>query len=161
MLGAIAFVASFEAIADYAGQVGWGPHMKYAAPLLVDTFTLAAGLVILARSEDGERAVYAWSLLQSRSAAATPSAIASPVAEGGRQSSRVPAVDQNAPGRALTPAHSAAVAAHAYDDNGERMGERRVGPALERAGYDISRAALRRELANLPARRNGAGVAAQ
>src|SRR5215211_5510720 len=56
-------MVSFEAIATYAGQVGWGRHLRWCAPLLVDTFTLAACLVILARSRDGVRAVYAWSLV--------------------------------------------------------------------------------------------------
>src|SRR5215218_6857855 len=67
-IAALAFMVSFEAIAAYAGQVGWGRHLRYAAPLLVDTFTLAACLVILARSRDGVRAVYAWSLLVAASA---------------------------------------------------------------------------------------------
>jgi hypothetical protein len=63
VIAGIAFTASFEAIAGYAGRVGWGPRMRYAAPLLVDTFTVAAGLVILARAEDRERAIYAWTVL--------------------------------------------------------------------------------------------------
>jgi Protein of unknown function (DUF2637) len=60
----IAFAVSFEAISAYAVQVGAFPHpLRWCAPLLVDTFTLAACLVILARSRDGVRAVYAWSLV--------------------------------------------------------------------------------------------------
>jgi Protein of unknown function (DUF2637) len=60
----IAFAVSFEAISAYAVAVGAFPHpLRWCAPLLVDTFTLAACLVILARSRDGVRAVYAWSLV--------------------------------------------------------------------------------------------------
>jgi hypothetical protein len=60
----IAFAVSFEAISAYAAGVGAFPYsLRWCAPLLVDTFTLAACLVILARSRDGVRAVYAWSLV--------------------------------------------------------------------------------------------------
>lgn len=60
----IAFAVSFEAISAYAVQVGAFPSgLRWSAPLLVDTFTLAACLVILARARDGVRAVYAWSLV--------------------------------------------------------------------------------------------------
>jgi hypothetical protein len=60
----IAFAVSFEAISAYAVQVGAFPRaLRWCAPLLVDTFTLAACLVILARSRDGVGAVYAWSLV--------------------------------------------------------------------------------------------------
>jgi hypothetical protein len=60
----IAFAVSFEAISAYAVQVGAFPRpLRWCAPLLVDAFTVAACLVILARSRDGERAVYAWSLV--------------------------------------------------------------------------------------------------
>jgi hypothetical protein len=60
----IAFAVSFEAISAYAAGVGAFPTaLRWCAPLLVDTFTLAACLVILARSRDGVRAVYAWSLV--------------------------------------------------------------------------------------------------
>jgi hypothetical protein len=63
-IAALAFLVSFEAISTYAVQVGaFPPSLRWAAPLLVDTFTVAAGLVILARSRDGERALYAWSLV--------------------------------------------------------------------------------------------------
>jgi hypothetical protein len=63
-IAALAFLVSFEAISTYAVQVGaFPPGLRWAAPLLVDTFTVAAGLVILARSRDGERALYAWSLV--------------------------------------------------------------------------------------------------
>ena len=60
----IAFAVSFEAISAYAVAVGAFPRpLRWCAPLLVDAFTIAACLVILARSRDGERAVYAWSLV--------------------------------------------------------------------------------------------------
>jgi hypothetical protein len=60
----IAFAVSFEAISAYAVQVGAFPRsLRWCAPLLVDAFTVAACLVILARSRDGDRAVYAWSLV--------------------------------------------------------------------------------------------------
>jgi Protein of unknown function (DUF2637) len=63
-IAALAFLVSFEAISDYAVRVGaFSPGLRWAAPLLVDTFTVAATLVILARSRDGVRAVYAWSLV--------------------------------------------------------------------------------------------------
>jgi hypothetical protein len=66
----IAFAVSFEAISAYAVAVGAFPHaLRWCAPLLVDTFTLAACLVILARSRDGVRAVYAWSLVVAASSA--------------------------------------------------------------------------------------------
>jgi Protein of unknown function (DUF2637) len=60
----IAFAVSFEAISAYAVAVGAFPRpLRWCTPLLVDAFTVAACLVILARSRDGERAVYAWSLV--------------------------------------------------------------------------------------------------
>jgi hypothetical protein len=60
----IAFAVSFEAISQYAVAVGAFPgSLRYCAPLLVDAFTVAAGLVILARARDGVRAVYAWTLV--------------------------------------------------------------------------------------------------
>jgi hypothetical protein len=60
----IAFAVSFEAISGYAVAVGAFPGpLRWCAPLLVDAFTVAACLVILARSRDGQRAVYAWSLV--------------------------------------------------------------------------------------------------
>jgi Protein of unknown function (DUF2637) len=60
----IAFAVSFEAISAYAVAVGAFPRqLRWCAPLLVDAFTVAACLVILARSRDGDRAVYAWSLV--------------------------------------------------------------------------------------------------
>jgi Protein of unknown function (DUF2637) len=66
----IAFAVSFEAISAYAVTVGAFPHsLRWCAPLLVDAFTVAACLVILARSRDGDRATYAWSLVVAASSA--------------------------------------------------------------------------------------------
>jgi hypothetical protein len=63
-IAVIAFAVSFEAISQYAVEVGAFPRsLRYCAPLLVDAFTVAAGLVILARARDGVRAVYAWTLV--------------------------------------------------------------------------------------------------
>jgi hypothetical protein len=63
-IATIAFAVSFEAISQYAVAVGAFPRpLRYCAPLLVDAFTVAAGLVILARSRDGVRATYAWTLV--------------------------------------------------------------------------------------------------
>jgi Protein of unknown function (DUF2637) len=65
-IGALAFLVSFEAISSYAVRVGaFSPGLRWTAPLLVDTFTVAATLVILARSQDGSagRAWYAWSMV--------------------------------------------------------------------------------------------------
>jgi hypothetical protein len=68
-IAALAFLVSFEAIAAYSVQVGAFPRsLRWCAPLMVDSFTLAACLVILARSRDGARAVYAWSLVATASA---------------------------------------------------------------------------------------------
>jgi hypothetical protein len=63
----LAFVVSFEAISDFAVQVGaFPPSLRYCAPLLVDSFTAAATLVILWLSLTGPRltsAWYAWALI--------------------------------------------------------------------------------------------------
>lgn len=67
-IAALAFVRSFEAIAAFAADHGWAGRSALIAPLLVDTFTVAAMLVILARAQDRVRAVYAWVLLCSASA---------------------------------------------------------------------------------------------
>jgi hypothetical protein len=67
-IAALAFLVSFEAIAGYAVQVGaFPPALRWCAPLMVDSFTLAACLVILARSRDGARAAYAWTLVATAS----------------------------------------------------------------------------------------------
>lgn len=63
----LAFVVSFEAISDFAVQVGaFPPSLRYCAPLLVDSFTAAATLVILWLSLTGPKlasAWYAWTLI--------------------------------------------------------------------------------------------------
>jgi len=70
----LAFVVSFEAISDFAVQVGaFPPSLRYCAPLLVDSFTAAATLVILWLSLTGPRltsawdAWYAWALIAAAS----------------------------------------------------------------------------------------------
>jgi Protein of unknown function (DUF2637) len=70
VVAALAFVVSFEAISDFAVQVGAFPHsLRYCAPLLVDSFTAAATLVILWISLSGQPigtawdAWYAWALI--------------------------------------------------------------------------------------------------
>jgi Protein of unknown function (DUF2637) len=68
-IAALAFLVSFESISAYSVQVGAFPaSLRWCAPLMVDSFTLAACLVILARSRDGVRAVYAWTLVAVASA---------------------------------------------------------------------------------------------
>lgn len=68
-IAGIAFLVSFDAISTYAVRTGaFPPVLGWCAPLLVDSFTLAACLVILARSRDGARARYAWSLVMVSSA---------------------------------------------------------------------------------------------
>jgi hypothetical protein len=60
-VAALAFVVSFEAISDFAVQVGAFPHgLRYCAPLLVDSFTAAATLVILWLSLTGHPIATAW-----------------------------------------------------------------------------------------------------
>src|SRR6266540_1709596 len=57
----LAFVVSFEAISAFAVQVGaFPPNLRYCAPLLVDSFTAAATLVILWISLTGEKIATAW-----------------------------------------------------------------------------------------------------
>jgi hypothetical protein len=57
----LAFVVSFEAISDFAVQVGaFPPSLRYCAPLLVDSFTAAATLVILWLSLTDEPIATAW-----------------------------------------------------------------------------------------------------
>jgi hypothetical protein len=61
VVAVLAFVVSFEAISDFAVQVGAFPHsLRYCAPLLVDSFTAAATLVILWISLTGEKLAAAW-----------------------------------------------------------------------------------------------------
>jgi hypothetical protein len=60
-VAALAFVVSFEAISDFAVQVGaFPPGLRYCAPLLVDSFTAAATLVILWISLIGQPIATAW-----------------------------------------------------------------------------------------------------
>jgi hypothetical protein len=61
VVAVLAFVVSFEAISNFAVQVGAFPHsLRYCAPLLVDSFTAAATLVILWISLTGEKLAAAW-----------------------------------------------------------------------------------------------------
>jgi hypothetical protein len=79
-IGALAYLVSFEAIRAFAIQTAaFPPSLAWAAPLLVDSFTTAATLVILWRYLRGEpwfAAWYAWSLV----AAATAVSVALNVA---------------------------------------------------------------------------------
>jgi hypothetical protein len=60
-VAALAFVVSFEAISDFAVQVGAFPSsLRYCAPLLVDSFTAAATMVILWLSLTGQPIASAW-----------------------------------------------------------------------------------------------------
>ena len=60
-VAALAFMVSFEAISAFAVQVGaFPPSLRYCAPLLVDSFTAAATLVILWISLTGEKIATAW-----------------------------------------------------------------------------------------------------
>jgi hypothetical protein len=57
----LAFVVSFEAISAFAVAVGaFPPGLRYCAPLLVDSFTAAATLVILWLSLTGQPIATAW-----------------------------------------------------------------------------------------------------
>jgi hypothetical protein len=57
----LAFVVSFEAISSFAVAVGaFPPGLRYCAPLLVDSFTAAATLVILWLSLTGQPIASAW-----------------------------------------------------------------------------------------------------
>jgi Protein of unknown function (DUF2637) len=57
----LAFVVSFEAISSFAVAVGaFPPGLRYCAPLLVDSFTAAATLVILWLSLTGQPIATAW-----------------------------------------------------------------------------------------------------
>jgi Protein of unknown function (DUF2637) len=61
VVAVLAFVVSFEAISDFAVQVGaFPPSLRYCAPLLVDSFTAAATLVILWLSLTGPKPASAW-----------------------------------------------------------------------------------------------------
>lgn len=57
----LAFAVSFDAISAHAVATGaFPPALGWAAPLLVDTFTVAATLVVFARSRAHVRAPFAW-----------------------------------------------------------------------------------------------------
>jgi len=65
----LAFVVSFEAISAYAVATGAFPaSLGWCAPLLVDTFTAAASLVVWSRSRAGLGAGYARALVAAATA---------------------------------------------------------------------------------------------
>jgi Protein of unknown function (DUF2637) len=69
LVGAIAALA-FRAISQFAVTTGAFPHsLGWAAPLLVDSFTLAASIEVLRSALAGQRAVYPWSLVAAATAA--------------------------------------------------------------------------------------------
>jgi Protein of unknown function (DUF2637) len=69
-IAALAFLVSFRAISQFAVQTGAFPHsLGWAAPLLVDSFTLAASIEVLRSALAGQRAVYPWSLVAGATAA--------------------------------------------------------------------------------------------
>lgn len=73
LVGAVAMLAfgvSFHAISTFAVATGAFPRpLGWAAPLLVDSFTLAASLEVLRSGLAGERAVYPWLLVFGATAA--------------------------------------------------------------------------------------------
>jgi hypothetical protein len=75
-IAALAYLVSFEAISDFAVEVGAFPAgLRWCAPLLVDSFTTAATLVVLwiSLTDGGMRrafdAWYAWLLIGAATAA--------------------------------------------------------------------------------------------
>ena len=75
-IAALAYLVSFEAISDFAVEVGAFPAgLRWCAPLLVDSFTTAATLVVLwiSLTDGGMRrafdAWYAWALIAGATAA--------------------------------------------------------------------------------------------
>jgi hypothetical protein len=63
-IAGLAFLVSFRAISDFAVRTGAFPAgLGWAAPLLVDSFTLAASIEILRSGLAGQRAVYPWALV--------------------------------------------------------------------------------------------------
>jgi Protein of unknown function (DUF2637) len=63
-IAALAFLVSFRAISEFAVQTGAFPRsLGWAAPLLVDSFTLAASIEVLRSALAGQRAVYPWCLV--------------------------------------------------------------------------------------------------
>jgi hypothetical protein len=72
-IAALAFLVSFRAISQFAVQTGAFPHsLGWAAPLLVDSFTLAASIEVLRSALAGQRAVYPWCLVAGATAASPP-----------------------------------------------------------------------------------------
>jgi hypothetical protein len=63
-IAALAFLVSFRAISQFAVTTGAFPHsLGWAAPLLVDSFTLAASIEVLRSALARQRAVYPWCLV--------------------------------------------------------------------------------------------------
>ena len=63
-IAALAFLVSFRAISQFAVTTGAFPiRLGWAAPLLVDSFTLAASIEVLRSALAGQRAVYPWCLV--------------------------------------------------------------------------------------------------
>src|SRR4029450_7007659 len=63
-IAALPFLLSFRAISQFAVTTGAFPHsLGWAAPLLVDSFTLAASIEVLRSAVAGQRAVYPWCLV--------------------------------------------------------------------------------------------------
>ena len=69
-IAALAFLVSFRAISEFAVTTGAFPaRLGWAAPLLVDSFTLAASIEVLRSALAGQRAVYPWCLVAAATAA--------------------------------------------------------------------------------------------
>jgi hypothetical protein len=63
-IAALAFLVSFRAISEFAVTTGAFPaRLGWAAPLLVDSFTLAASIEVLRSALAGQRAAYPWCLV--------------------------------------------------------------------------------------------------
>jgi uncharacterized protein DUF2637 len=63
-IAALAFLVSFRAISEFAVTTGAFPRsLGWAAPLLVDGFTLAASIEVLRSALVGQRAIYPWCLV--------------------------------------------------------------------------------------------------
>jgi hypothetical protein len=63
-IAALAFLVSFRAISQFAVTTGAFPtRLGWAAPLLVDSFTLAASIEVLRSALAGQRAAYPWCLV--------------------------------------------------------------------------------------------------
>jgi hypothetical protein len=69
-IAALAFLVSFRAISEFAVTTGAFPRsLGWAAPLLVDSFTLAASIEVLRSALAGQRPVYPWCLVAGATAA--------------------------------------------------------------------------------------------